>query len=273
MNNDQLSFIGTVAEPSSDDGPDGYSPREQELIRQLVQERLGKKNAIEFESLDDYVVPPRMFFSMIKKPAVSIRANRLEFNMSSIRLFEGVQHILPMLSPNKKRMSVAICAEEELSSIEWARLKEDKWVNQSVSCPDYTQDIYSMMNWNSECRYKAYGRLANSERGLILVFDLASAVMFDPLPEEYLDKRSGLMKKRINKYYPDEIRMRLGRSYSDYEALQRRSGYESLYGYTDTNGNTIPATVSEETAASISAQEQEHKRESFFGTIIGERRR
>lgn len=67
----------------------------------MVQERLGKKNAIEFESLDDYVVPPKMFFSMIKKPAVSIRANRMEFSMSAIRLFEGVQHVLPMLSENK----------------------------------------------------------------------------------------------------------------------------------------------------------------------------
>lgn len=30
-----------------------------------------------------------------------------------------------MLSENKKRMVVAICAEEEISSIEWARLKKD----------------------------------------------------------------------------------------------------------------------------------------------------
>lgn len=80
-----------------------------------------------------------------------------------------------------------------------------------------------MMDWKKDCRYKVYGRLANSERGLVLVFDLGSAVMFDPLPEEYFDKRSGKMKKRINKYYPDEIRMKLGRSYSDYEATQRRS--------------------------------------------------
>lgn len=157
----------------------------------MVQERLGKKNAIEFESLDDYVVPPKMFFSMIKKPAVSIRANRMEFSMSAIRLFEGVQHVLPMLSENKKRMVVAICAEEEISSIEWARLKKEKWVNRSISCPEYVQSIYKMMNWNKECRYKIYGRLANSERGLVLVFDLASAVMFDPLPEEYFDKHTG----------------------------------------------------------------------------------
>ena len=268
MDNDNFSFLADAESSITGDKTEGYTPKEQELIHQLVQERLGKKNAIEFESLDDYVVPPKMFFSMIKKPAVSIRANRMEFSMSAIRLFEGVQHVLPMLSENKKRMVVAICAEEEISSIEWARLKKDKWVNRSISCPEYVQSIYKMMNWNKDCRYKVYGRLANSERGLVLVFDLASAVMFDPLPEEYFDKHTGKMKKRIVKYYPDEIRMKLGRSYSDYEALQQRSSFESLSGYMDTSGGAVPATVSEELAASISMQEQEKKRETLLARLL-----
>lgn len=97
MDNDNFSFLTDAESSITGDKTEGYTPKEQELIHQLVQERLGKKNAIEFESLDDYVVPPKMFFSMIKKPAVSIRANRMEFSMSAIRLFEGVQHVLPML--------------------------------------------------------------------------------------------------------------------------------------------------------------------------------
>ncbi len=269
MDNNQITLVGAAEVSDRSVQSEGYTPKEQELIRQLVQERLGKKNTIEFESLDDYVVPPKMFFSMIKKPAVSIRANRMEFNMSSIRLFEGVQHILPMLSDRKKRLLVAICAEEELSSVEWARLKKGKWVNRNITCPEYADSIYKMMGWNRECRYKVYGNLSNSERGLVLVFDLSSAVMFDPLPEEYFDKRSGKMKKRVNKYYPDEIRMKLGRSYSDYVATQERSSFESLSGYTDTSGAEVHSTVSDETAASISIQSQEQKREALFGTIIG----
>ena len=268
MENEQMTLHGGTDKRAGDGSLDSYSPKEQELIRPLVQERLGKKNEIEYESLDDYVVPPKMFFSMIKKPAVSIRPNRMEFSMSSIRLFEGVQHILPMLSENKQRMVVAICAEEELSSVEWARLKKDKWVNRSITCPEFVDGIYKMMNWRRECRYKVYGRLANSERGLVLVFDLASAVMFDPLPEEYFDKRTGKMKKRTNKYYPDEIRMRLGRSYSDYMATQERSSFESLSGYMDSQGDNVESTVSDEAAASISIQEQEKKRTSLFGSII-----
>ncbi len=269
MDNDQTTFLGATSAPADRDLSDTYTPKEQELIRQLVQERLGKKNELGFESLEDYVVPPKVFFSMIKKPAVSIRHNRMEFSMSSIRLFEGVQHILPMLSDKKKRLVVAICAEEELSSVEWAREKKGKWVNKNITCPEYTENIYSMMGWNRECRFKVYGHLSNSERGLVLVFDLSDAVMFDPLPEEYFDKRSGKMKKRINKYYPDEVRMKLGRSYSDYVATQERSSFESLSGYMDTTGAAVPATVTDEAAAAISAREQEQRREALFGTIIG----
>ena len=81
--------------------------------------------------------------------------------------------------------------------------------------------------------------------------------------------KSGKMKKRVNKYYPDEIRMKLGRSYSDYEASQRRSSFESLSGYMDTSGTAVPATVSDEDAASISLQDQERKRDAIFGAIIG----
>ena len=75
MDNDQFAFIAPTESSPVSDQMEGYSPKEQELIRQLVQERLGKKGSIGFESLDDYVVPPKMFFSMIKKPAVSIRGN------------------------------------------------------------------------------------------------------------------------------------------------------------------------------------------------------
>ena len=269
MDNEQMSLMSPARNSTADDQSEGFSAKERALIQQLVQVRAGKKNAIEFESLNDYFVPPGIYFPRLKKPAVTIRINRLEFSMSSIRLFDGVQYVLPMLSDRKKSMVVAICTEEELSSIEWAKKKKDKWVNRSITCPEYTHSIFDMMKWNDNCRYKAYGRLADSERGLVFVYDLANAVMFDPLPDEYFDKRTGKMKKRINKYYPDEIRMKLGRSYSDYEAIQRQSSFESLSGYVDTSGSAIPATISEEDAASISAREQEKKREAMLGTMLG----
>ena len=52
MDNDNFSFLADAESSITGDKTEGYTPKEQELIHQLVQERLGKKNAIEFESLD-----------------------------------------------------------------------------------------------------------------------------------------------------------------------------------------------------------------------------
>lgn len=43
----------------------GYTAKEQELIRQLVQTRLEQKSELSYEDLDGYELPPRTQFSML----------------------------------------------------------------------------------------------------------------------------------------------------------------------------------------------------------------
>lgn len=208
-----------------------YSVKEQELIRQLVQLRLEQKPKLEYESFDGYEVPPRTQFSMLKKPAVSIKYGRMTFNMACIRLFEGVIYILPIVHTQKQRLAVITCAEEESASVEWARHKQDAWVNKDISSLDFTEKLYRLMKWDRSCRYKVMGRVAASSRGLILVFDLPEAIMFTALPEEYVDKRTGEIRKRQIKYYPDAYKDRIGKSYNDYAAAHQLNLFEDLDGY------------------------------------------
>lgn len=58
----------------------------------------------ENESFEGYELPPRTQFSMLKKPAVSIKYGQLTFNMAAIRLFEGVKHVLTVVNTEKKRL-------------------------------------------------------------------------------------------------------------------------------------------------------------------------
>ena len=74
MDNDNFSFLADAESSITGDKTEGYTPKEQELIHQLVQERLGKKNAIEFESLDDYVVPTMKPLDSDKKGSKEVSA-------------------------------------------------------------------------------------------------------------------------------------------------------------------------------------------------------
>ena len=75
--------------------PRGFSEKEFNLIQELVKTKLEQGSQLEYEGYENYEVPPGTYFSMQKKPAVSIKYGQMGFSMSCIRLFEGVEYILP----------------------------------------------------------------------------------------------------------------------------------------------------------------------------------
>lgn len=123
----------------------GYSVRETELIRELVKARLERKVELEHENLEGYELPPRSQFSMLKKPALTIKYGRLKFNMACIHLFEGVQYILPIINRSKKRIAVVTCTEEESASVQWARQKEGIWINKEIPSVEVVEKIFAFM--------------------------------------------------------------------------------------------------------------------------------
>lgn len=153
------------------------------------------------------------------------------FHSAGIRLFEGIKYVLPILHPNKKRLALIMCPEEDSASVEWARQKGENWVNKDITSLEFVENIFRLMNWNRECRYKVLGRVANSDQGLCMLFDLEEAIMFTPKPQEYADPLTGEMKKKQMKFFPDTYRNRIGKSYNDYIADHQMNMFEDFIGY------------------------------------------
>lgn len=131
----------------------------------------------------------------------------------------------------KKRMALIMCPEEDSASVEWARQKNGVWVNKSISSLEFLEKMFRMMNWNRECRYKVLGRVANSDQGLVMLFDLEEAIMFTPQPQEFTDPMTGEVKKKQVKFFPDIYKGRIGRSYNDYVATHQMSMFENIVSY------------------------------------------
>lgn len=205
--------------------------REISLIRELAQIRKEHKRELEYEKFDGYELPPRTQFSMLNKPAVSIKYGVMKFNMACIRLFEGIKYVLPILHPNKKRLALIMCPEEDSASVEWARQKDENWVNKDIASLEFVENIFGLMNWNRECRYKVLGRVANSDQGLCMLFDLEEAIMFTPKPQEYTDPITGELRKKQMKFFPDTYKNCIGKSYNDYIANHQMNMFEDFIGY------------------------------------------
>ena len=78
---------------------------------------------------------------------------------------------------------------------------------------------------------KVLGRVANSDQGLCMLFDLEEAIMFTPKPQEYTDPLTGEMKKKQIKFFPDVYKDRIGKSYNDYIAGHQMNLFEDFIGY------------------------------------------
>ena len=124
-----------------------------------------------------------------------------------------------------------MCPEEDSASVEWARQKDENWVNKDITSLEFVENIFKLMNWNRECRYKVLGRVANSDQGLCMLFDLEEAIMFTPKPQEFTDPVTGEMKKKQMKFFPDAYKNRIGKSYNDYVAGHQMNMFEDFIGY------------------------------------------
>ena len=63
------------------------SEKEYELVQELIKVRSENNQPLNYEQLEGYELPPRSQFSMLKRPAVSIKMGKIRFNMAAIRLF------------------------------------------------------------------------------------------------------------------------------------------------------------------------------------------
>lgn len=227
-----------------------YTAKDQELIRQLMESRKEQHMPLEFESLDGYELPPRSQFSMLKKPAVSIKYKTISCNTACIRLFPEIIHVIPIVHPQKRRLAIVPCIEEDASSVEWARHKDGDMVRKDITSLEFVEKIYALMNWDRNCRYKILGRVANSPSNLILLFDLDEAIFYSATATEYVNEETGEIKKRRTVYYPNEYKDHIGKSYNDYVEARQLSVYEYLEGYV---GQTYEDAVDSSPAQTVTA--------------------
>ena len=208
--------------------------REKDLIREIVDLRLKNGKVLKYEPIKDYLVPYKTKYSLVNMPVMTIKKREITFNMACIKMFSTVEYVLPMINENTCRIAIVPLAEEENASIRWARNKDGKMINRTLTLEDLLSDIYNLMGWDSNRKYKITGEITDSDRGLILVFDLNDVREYTGEIKEIIDEKTGKTKKReiyncLNKYSG-----KIGRPYTEYEQ-ERRLNHEieigTLAGY------------------------------------------
>ena len=106
-----------------------------------------------------------------------------------------------------------------------------------ITSLEFVENIFGLMNWNRECRYKVLGRVANSDQGLCMLFDLEEAIMFTPKPQEYTDPITGEL--RTSKIFKETY----GTTVNIYLISKRITRAKQLLRFTDMTVDEVGAAV------------------------------
>lgn len=150
-------------------------PKEQAL----ETERDAKAEELESTfSYDGYQVVRKELFAHLRDPAIVIRKDSITFNTACISGLEDVVYVHVMFNSDLKRIVVRGCDENDKDALRWCIAKPDKRKSRKMSCKPFSELVYNVMGWDSDCRYKILGYRINFEGETLYVFDLLVPEIF-----------------------------------------------------------------------------------------------
>ena len=174
-------------------------------------------------------------FASLRDPAVTIRDGSITFNTACINGMEDVVYVNLMIDEGIGFLSVTACDENDKDALRWCVAKPDKRKSRRMRCPEFTDAIYNLFNWNKKCRYKILGYQIPFEGKIYYVFDLKVTQIFNEKPKKgekaadesaepiEVDTRTG--------YYPDDIANTFGVPMEQYKketAISDMDGFVTM---------------------------------------------
>lgn len=123
-------------------------------------------------SRDGYAVIRKELFAHQRDPAMTIRDRSITFNTACINGLEDVVWIKFWINEELKRIVIVPCDENDKDAVRWCVAKPDKRKSRNITCPDLSEKIYSLMEWDKAYRYKMLGYRIQPDGETMYIFDL-----------------------------------------------------------------------------------------------------
>ena len=215
---------------------------ELQYVQQYAEARAENKRPMKYNSLETFDVSHPGKFSRLASPQISLKYRQMSFSTSAILAFSGLPYIVPLKDTINQKIAVVPVAEEELEAVKWARLKDGKWIARTITAVEYVDEIYTLMNWKRDARYKIFADVVNTPRGLALMFDLPAAIEVLNEKEEYVNPLTGEIKHRQVRHFPERYQGGAGKPYAEYEADRRAKQFNDLESF-EGSGALPPQSV------------------------------
>ena len=220
-------------------------------------------------SFDGYFVARKELFAHLREPSITVRPTSIQFNTACIKGLEDTVYIQIHVNPVLKRMVVCGCQESDKDALRWCIAKGDTRKPREMKGRDFCSELYDLMGWDKENRYKMLGFRIEFEGQPMYIFDLTVYERFSNKKRTKITKEEREQQNQVapgetaptvepdprRGYFPDDIAHTFGMPVEEHRRsteLHDMNGFMSMEAITGSGSDTDPAsggTVSEDPAA------------------------
>ena len=157
----------------------GFSTEDYQTACESVGEEISRPLETIGRRLDmgGYQVVRSEFFPSLSTPSMTITNGKLRFNTACLKKFEDVEYVELLLNTVKGCVAIRPCERDNPNAIHWGRLREERWVVNTMGCKGLSKTLFSLMNWKDEGRYKFSGQFITDGSNRLLLFELDEPII------------------------------------------------------------------------------------------------
>ena len=200
---------------------------------------------------DGYQVVRREFFAHMNEPSATFNNCKFYVNAACLAKFPKTDYVQALINQETKIMALCPCEEEQRDSFLWCSTSKGKRKPKQITCKLFFAQIFTLMDWNPDYRYKLLGKLIHANGKYLLAFDLTATEVYKKTitPE-------GKPKASRTPVFPAEWQGQFGLPYNEHRQSMQINVFDgyAIYAIKDTSqtekttessqaDETVPATA------------------------------
>lgn len=153
--------------------------------------------------LRGYEIARSQFFDSTDRITATFCPDEIRFSTAAIRKLEGC-FVELLIHPVKRIFAVRTTQQSHRNAMQWSRIKNGTAFPRPISGTAFLPSIYTLLDWNDDCRYRITGVKRGQDKNTVLLFNLSETEIF--IPSDAMNEQPDSENNKGIKLFTDNIR-------------------------------------------------------------------
>ena len=127
---------------------------------------------------DGFQVVRREFFAHTNEPSITFNNFKVYVNAACLSRFQAVDYVQVLVNSDSKILAIRPCMEEERDAFSWCVPGSGRRKPRQITCRLFFAKVFSLMDWNTDYRYKLLGKVIHANDEYLIAFDLSATEVY-----------------------------------------------------------------------------------------------